>query len=131
MKSFTTLTALFISLASFAQSVPAKTPISLIAVEDINKKTFKERGGMGLFVVEEDVIVNGKIVIAAESPVNVLLNTATSSDLKIVLTVVRATDGTTVKIDDCWLYTTRAENTLGKPWGPVFRKGTRKVCKTL
>ena len=42
MKSFTTLTALFISLASFAQSVPAKTPISLIAVEDINKKRLRK-----------------------------------------------------------------------------------------
>jgi hypothetical protein len=132
MKVLSALFFIFSGLLLHAQSVPPKTPVSLIAVEDINYKTFKESSSvMGLFIVENDVVVDGKVVISAQSPVNVIINMDTRSELKITLTVVRATDGSMVKIDDCWLYTTRAENTIGKPWGPIFRKGTRKVCKTL
>jgi hypothetical protein len=114
----------------WAQSVPPKTLIHLIATQDFNKKTFKSKETTGIIVVEKDVVVNGKTVISAQTPVLVRLDKATASDLKVIVAEVKTTDGSTVVIDDCWLYTSIDENLTGKPKGPVFRKNTRKICYT-
>ncbi|MBX2904186.1 MAG: hypothetical protein KF872_11595 [Chitinophagales bacterium] len=130
MKTFITLSAIAFASVSFAQSVPSKTLVSMVASKDFNEKVLKSEGGMGLFVIEKDVVANGKTIIAAQTPINVLLEKATKSDLKIVIAEVKGTDGSTIVIDDCWLYTSIDQNLTGKPKGPVFRKGTRKICYT-
>lgn len=131
MKLFMTLFSLMAVFFIRAQSVPPKTLISMIVVKDFNKKIFESTGGTGLFVVEKDVIVNGKTVISAKTPIAVRIEKATRSDLKVVITEVKANDGSIVKIDDCWLYTSIDENLTGKPKGPVIRQNTKKICYTL
>lgn len=131
MKNTILLFILSLSVSAFAQSIPSKTAVHMVTTQDFNAKTFKEGGGAGLFEVEKDVVVNGKTMISAKTPINVKLERATKSDLKIIIAEVKATDGSTVKIDDCWLYTSIDQNLTGKPKGPVFRKGTRKICNTL
>lgn len=131
MKLLNTVLCLLAVSFLYAQSVPPKTLINMIATQDFNEKTFKSGGGMGLFVVEKDVVVDGKTVISAKTPINVRLEKATRSDLKVVITEVKANDGSIVKIDDCWLYTSIDQNLTGKPKGPVFRQNTKKLCYTL
>lgn len=131
MKNILFLFILSISISAFAQSVPSKTPVPMVVTQDFNQKVLQSSGGAGLFEVEKDIVINGKTVISAKTPINIRMERGTKTDLKIVISEIKATDGSTVKIDDCWLYTSIDQNLTGKPKGPVFRKGTRKICNTL
>ncbi|HRP38935.1 MAG: hypothetical protein KF706_00905 [Chitinophagales bacterium] len=131
MKNTILLFILSLSVSAFAQSIPTKTLVAMVVTQDFTQKILQSNGGAGLFEVEKDVVVNGKTVIAAKTPINIRMDRGTKTDFKIVIAEIKATDGSTVKIDDCWLYTSIDQNLTGKPKGPVFRKGTRKICYTL
>ncbi|HRN94493.1 MAG: hypothetical protein M9931_02585 [Chitinophagales bacterium] len=131
MKNTILLFILSLSVSAFAQSIPTKTLVPMVVTQDFTQKILQSNGGAGLFEVEKDVVVNGKTVIAAKTPINIRMDRGTKTDFKIVIAEIKATDGSTVKIDDCWLYTSIDQNLTGKPKGPVFRKGTRKICYTL
>lgn len=131
MKNTILLFILSLSVSAFAQSIPTKTLVAMVVTQDFTQKILHSNGGAGLFEVEKDVVVNGKTVIAAKTPINIRMDRGTKTDFKIVIAEIKATDGSTVKIDDCWLYTSIDQNLTGKPKGPVFRKGTRKICYTL
>ncbi len=130
MKSLVFLLAATLFLGSaYSQTVPPKTLVKMIATRDFNAKILKDNGGNGMFQIDEDVIVDGQKVISKGTPIEVKFVKASKSDFKVEMTEVKGTQGASVKLHDCWMYTTAEQNT-GKPRGPLFRAGTRKICYT-
>ena len=133
----------FVSLALFlfpffithAQTIPEATTVSIILQSDVGANSFK-KGDPAPFVVAEDVKINGKVVIPANAKVRAVVTLSTKSaphrgegELRVEILDVMAMDGSTVKLQDCWLFTTGANNL--KKHEALIVKGTRKNCGTI
>ncbi len=132
MKPIATGLFILISLFSFSQTtevvVPANTNISMILTQEVRE--FKNKKGEAVkFVVIDDVVVDGVVVVAKNTPVNAKITTLSKDgDMRIDLFDVAAVDGTILTLNDCWHFTTRAQNLNSK--GALVVKGVRKTCAT-
>ena len=118
----------------FSQALPDGTMIPMELTEDVSVFKYKQ-GASVPFVVSQDVKVDGKVVIPAQAKVRAVVTISKKpaphegGELRVDIYDVMAMDGTTVKLADCWLFTTGAQNYNGK--GALLRKGTRKNCNTI
>lgn len=120
---------LFISAASFAQTnIPEGTTVSMILTQELREGKNKT-GEAAAFKVSEDVKVNGTVVIAANTPVRATVTNSKNRELRVDIYDVKAVDGSTIKLADCWLFTTAAENLRSK--GALLVVGTKKNCATV
>lgn len=134
MKFFTLLFFSCGFFAASAQAIPEGTSIPMELSEDVSVFKFK-KGAAAPFVIAQDVKVNGKTVIPANAPVRATVTISKkpahgdAGELRVDIYDVMALDGTTVKLADCWIFTTAAQNYNGK--GAILRKGTKKNCNTV
>ena len=120
---------LFFSIASMAQTtIPEGTVVSMILTQQIFEGKNKT-GEAAAFKVAEDVKVNGTVVIAANTPVHATVTNSKNRELRVDIYDVKAVDGTTVKLNDCWIFTTASENLKSK--GALLVVGTKKNCTTI
>ena len=123
-------------VSSAQTKIPEGTTVPLITKEQVDVNNYKV-GSSAPFIVDEDVKVNGVVVIPAGAKVHSVVTKSTKSggphkgegDLRIDFLDVMAMDGSTVKLSDCWLFTNGAQN-LNKHL-PMFPAGTRKNCHTV
>jgi hypothetical protein len=131
MRSILTLALLFAIHVSFCQSdevtIPQNTMISLELTQEI-KEGKNKLGEPARFIVSQDVIQDGTVVIAKGSLVHATITTCKKGDLRVDLYDVSATDGTVIKLNDCWIFTTAAQNLNSR--GALIVKGTKKNCVT-
>ncbi len=131
MKNLFTLAIVLISHFSFSQSdeitIPQNTLVHIILNEDVREGKNKV-GDAAKFVVAEDVVINNNVAIAKGALVHATITSSKRGDLRVDLYDVAAVDGTIIKLDDCWIFTTAAQNT--KSHGALIIKGTRKNCVT-
>ena len=135
MKLSATLLLFFAFFVSNAQTkIPEGTLVSMIFKEDVGVSNYKVGASVPV-IVSEDVKVNGKVVIPANAAVHAVVTSSSKpashkgeGELRIDILDVMSMDGTTVKLNDCWVYTTGAEDL--KHHGAQFVKGTRKNCNT-
>ncbi len=128
MKLLTFSLCMCLFFSSYSQTtVPAKTLVPVQVTQDISPKTNKAGSAVTL-KVEKDVVVNGVTVIAANSAVTGKVSMLTKTDLRVDILSVKAVDGTTIRLNDCWIYTTIDQNPSGK--FPLIRQGTQKNCYT-
>lgn len=128
---------LFIALTSKAQSaLPEGTTVPLIFTADVFAPKVKV-GDPAPVIVDEDVRYNGKVVIPAKAKVRAVITTANKpaphkgeGELRVDIYDVMAMDGSTVKLQDCWIFTTGAQNQTRKGHGAIILQGTRKNCAT-
>lgn len=125
--------AFFLStLGSFAQSsettIPEGTQVSMILKTEIREGKNKT-GESAQFVVENDVKVNGTTVISANTPIHATVTNSKNRELRVDIYDVKAVDGTVVKLNDCWIFTTASENLKSK--GALLVAGVRKNCSTI
>ena len=127
------LSLLAVSLCSNSQSiVPGGTVVSL----NLNKDVFAPTTKLGEavdFTVSQDVLVKGKVVIPANAKVRAAVVDVNKggphqgeSRLKVQIYDVMAMDGTTVVLDDCYMFI------MGdgghKQRGALLLKGSGKNC---
>ncbi len=130
--AFILLSCLFYT--GFSQALPDGTMIPMELTEDVSVFKYKQ-GASVPFVVSQDVKIDGKVVIPAQAKVRAVVTISKKpaphegGELRVDIYDVMAMDGTTVKLADCWIFTTAAQNYNGK--GALLRKGTRKNCNTV
>lgn len=111
-------------------TVPANTVVSMELTKEVREG--KNRvGEVAAFRVLSDVLVDGVVVIPAKSVVNAKVTNSGKRELRVDLYDVKAADGTTITLQDCWMFTTASQNfsgTGGK--GAVLFTGTKKNCGT-
>lgn len=115
---------------SFSQAeivVPESTVVPSELTQEIKEGKVKD-GQAAMFVVSEDVKVNGTTVITKGTPVHAVMTSTKNRQLRIDMLDVKAIDGTVLKLNDCWMFYTAAQNLNGK--GYLVIKGTKKNCKT-
>ncbi len=133
MKKF--ITALLLLAAvhfGFAQTVtvPANTTVNMELAKEIREGKNKA-GEAASFRVLTDVVVDGNVVIPAKSVVNAKVTNSGKRELRVDLYDVKAIDGTTITLQDCWIFTTASQNFSGKGGkGAVLFVGTKKNCGT-
>lgn len=115
---------------SYAQTVtvPANTVVSMELAKEVREGKNKV-GEAASFRVLTDVVVDGTVVIPAKSVVNAKVTNSGKRELRVELYDVKAVDGTTIVLQDCWIFTTAAQNFNGK--GAALFVGTKKNCGTL
>jgi hypothetical protein len=128
-----TLAALMaFTTTAFAQTVtvPANTSISMELTKEVREG--KNRvGEAAAFHVLNDVVVDGVVVIPAKSVVNAKVTNSGKRELRVDLYDIKAVDGTTITLADCWIFTTAAQNFSGQGGkGAVLFVGTKKTCNT-
>lgn len=131
MKSIFSFLFLAIGSSSFAQSditIPEKTQVSMISTQDL-KEGKNKTGEVAPFVVTDDVKVGGVVVVAKGAPVHATVTASKNRELRVDIYDVKAIDGTVIKLNDCYIYTTAAQNLNGR--GALIIKGTRKSCFSL
>ena len=133
MKGLLLLPLLTISLFVASQSiVPGGTVVALSLNKDVFAPNVKV-GEAADFVVQQDVKVGGKVVIPANAKVRAAVVEASKggphqgeSRLKVQIYDVMAMDGSTVVLDDCFVFT------MGdgghKQRGALLLKGIGKNC---
>ena len=132
MKKIFTLVFVAISHFSFSQSdeitIPQNTLVPMVLTEEV-KEGKNKLGIPAKFVVAEDILVDKVVVIAKNSPVHATVTNAKRGELRVDIYDVTTVDGSVVKLNDCWLFTTFAQNYITH--GALFVKGTRKNCVTV
>ncbi len=121
--------------AAAQTAITEGTTVPCITKVQIDVDKYKQ-GSTAPFEVVEDVKINGVVVIPAGAKVHAVVTKSTKSggphkgegDLRIDFLDVMAMDGSTIKLNDCWLFTNGANN-LNKHL-PMFPVGTRKNCAT-
>jgi hypothetical protein len=131
MKSILSLALLLSGFCSFSQTdeitIPQNTLIPMELTQDVREGKNK-LGEAVRFVVSQDVTIDGAVVIAKNSVVHATITTSKKGDLRVDLYDVSAADGTVVKLNDCWIFTTAAQNLNSR--GALIMKGTKKNCVT-
>lgn len=121
----------FLCCAAFAGAqtvtVPANTVVSMELTKEIREGKNKV-GEAASFRVLTDVVVDGTVVIPAKSVVNAKVTNSGKRELRVDLYDIKAVDGTTIVLQDCWIFTTAAQNFNGK--GAALFVGTKKNCGT-
>ncbi len=135
MKSLLLLPFVTLSLFVASQSiVPGGTIVSF----KLTKEIFAPKAKVGEpanFIVSQDVMVSGKVVIPANTKVRATIIDVNKggphqpeSRLKVQIYDVKATDGSTVVLDDCFVFT------MGdgghKQRGALLIEGIGKNCVT-
>ena len=92
------------------------------------KEGKNKMGEAAPFIVSADVKVGDVVVISKGSPVHATITASKNRELRVDIYDVKAVDGTVVKLNDCYLYMTAAQNLNGR--GALILKGTRKSCFT-
>jgi len=123
-------------ISSAQTKIPEGTTVPIITKEQIDVNKYKA-GSSAPFEVVEDVKVNGVVVIPAGAKVHAVVTKSVKSggphrgegDLRVDFLDVMTMDGSTVKLNDCWLFTNGAQNL--KAHLPMFPAGTRKNCRTV
>lgn len=110
-----------------AISIPEKTQVSMEVTADI-KEGKNKVGEAAPFVVLADVKVDGNVVIAKGTKVNATITISKNRELKVDIADVKAIDGTVIKLNDCSVFTTAAQNYNGR--GALIVKGSHKNCFT-
>jgi hypothetical protein len=132
MKAIVALALIFSSYFSFSQTdeitVPENTLIPMELTQEV-KEGKNKVGEAARFVVTEDIKVNGAVVISKNTLVHATVTTSKRGELKVDVYDVAATDGTVIKLNDCWLFTTFAQNYVTH--GALLVKGTKKNCTTV
>ena len=133
MKSLLILPLLVVSFFTYSQSlVPGGTQISFV----LNKDIFAPDVNVGeaeSFSVSQEVMLKGKVVIPANAKVRATITEVAKggphqgeSRLKVQIYDVVAADGSTVTLDDCYVFT------MGdgghKQRGALLLKGIGKNC---
>jgi hypothetical protein len=121
------LASLFLHAQSDEISIPQNTLVSLELTQDIREGKNKV-GEAARFVVAQDVLVNDVVVISKGTLVHASITVSKRGDLRVDLYDVAAVDGTVVKLSDCWIFTTAAQNLNSR--GALIMKGTKKNCVT-
>jgi hypothetical protein len=117
---------------SYAQTVtvPANTVVSMELAKEVREGKNKV-GEAASFRVLTDVVVDGTVVIPAKSVVNAKVTNSGKRELRVDLYDVKAVDGTTIVLQDCWIFTTASQNFSGKGGkGAALFVGTKKNCGT-
>jgi hypothetical protein len=131
MKFILTLALAFAGFLSFSQSdditIPENTMVSMELSQDIREGKNK-LGEAARFVVSQDVSIDGVVVISKGTVVHASITLAKRGELRVDIYDVAATDGTVIKLRDCWIFTTAAQNLNSR--GALIMKGTRKNCVT-
>ena len=119
----------FFSLFSFAQGgnfvVPENTQIQMKFDQDYREKKNKV-GEIAKLSVLEDVLVNGKVVVAKGASVDAKVTNSKKFELRVDIYSASAVDGTKLILNDCWVFTTAAQNYKSK--GALIVTGTKKNC---
>ncbi len=133
--AFSLLFAFSFFVTAAQGTVPEGTTVPMITKVELDVNNYKA-GASVPFEVAEDVLVDGKVVIPAKAKVNAKVTRSSKSsarkgegDFRIDFIDVMAMDGSTVKLNDCWLFTNGANNL--KKHLPMFPAGTRKNCRTV
>ena len=131
MKSmFTGILALSTGLI-FAQSdgltIPEKTQVPMESTQDL-KEGKNKTGEVAPMVVSENVKVGNVVVIAKGTSVHAIVTNSKNRELRVDIYDVKAVDGSVVKLNDCYIFTTAAQNYKGR--GALIVSGTRKSCFT-
>ncbi len=124
---FATVLAVLTFWVSAQTTLPEKTQVQMIVTSDIREAKNKV-GEAASFVVFEDVKVDGTVVISKGTAVRATITISKNRELKVDISDVKAVDGTAIKLNDCSVFTTAAQNYNGK--GALIAKGTRKSCFT-
>lgn len=135
MKSFLILPFISISLFIASQStVPVGTVVSFTLNKEIYSPKVKV-GDPADFVVSQDVVVNGKVVIPANTKAKAkILEVANGgphqgeAKLKVQIYEVQAVDGSTITLDDCFVFTVGDGG--HKQRGALLIQGIGKNCLT-
>jgi hypothetical protein len=131
MKSIVSLALVFSSYFSFSQTdeitIPESTLIPMELTQEV-KEGKNKVGEAARFVVSQDVMVNGTVVVAKNTLVHASVTTSKRGELRVDLYDVAAVDGTIMKLNDCWIFTTAAQNLNSH--GGLIVKGTKKNCST-
>lgn len=131
---------------SFSQTtvtVRENTQIFFVNTATIHEKEYSTTTSAP-FVVADDVVVKGKVVIKKGTPAKATAGRVIQPNgkvdkggLKAEIFETKAVDGTVIKIGDCWLATTSEQPHPKKDAdgekvkkGAAFLKGTRKSCAT-
>src|SRR5687767_15161017 len=131
MKSAFTFILLLSSFFCFSQDeivIPEHTQVAMELSSEV-KEGKNKVGEAARFVVSEDIKVDGTVVIAKNTLVRATVTTSKRGELRVDIYDVTAVDGTVIKLNDCWLFTTFAQNYISH--GALFVKGTRKNCMTV
>jgi hypothetical protein len=131
MKSILTIALLFAAYIGYSQSEEIAIPQNTLITMELSQEVKEGRNKVGeaaRFVVAQDVAVNGITVIAKGSLVHATVTTSKRGELRVDLHDVAAADGTVVKLNDCWIFTTAAQNYHSH--GALLVKGTKKNCTT-
>lgn len=83
------------------------------------------------FRVVADVVIDGVVVIPAKSVVNAKVTNSGKRELRVDLYDIKAADGTTITLADCWMFTTESQNFNARGGrGAALFVGTKKNCLT-
>lgn len=121
------LSAIFAHSQSGKVKLPERTIVPMILTEEIRENKNKV-GTSAKFIVAENVVIDGNILIAQKTPVVSKITISGKRELRVELYEVAAVDGTPVKLNDCWFFTTAAQNLNGKD--AMLAKNMRKNCAT-
>ncbi len=129
MKTCLLFFSTFFSVFSYAQGgdflVPENTQIQMKFDQDYREKKNKVGEAAKLSVLE-DVLVNGKVVVKKGTSVSATVTNSKKFELRVDIHDVPAVDGTKLVLNDCWVFTTAAQNYKSK--GALIITGTRKNC---
>ena len=131
MKSIGTLFLIFSINLCFAQSeeitIPESTLVPMELTQEL-KEGKNKVGEVAKFVVSKDVVVDGAVVISKNTVVRASVTISKNRELRVDLSDVTAVDGSILKLSDCWIFTTAAQNLNSR--GALLIKGTTKNCST-
>lgn len=120
----------FVFTANAQVTVPANTTIQMELAKEVREGKNKV-GEIVQFRVVADVVIDGVVVIPAKSVVNAKVTTSGKRELRVDLYDIKAADGTTITLADCWMFTTEAQNFSGRGGkGAALFVGTKKTCLT-
>jgi hypothetical protein len=131
MKSIFSFLFVATGFTAFSQSeitIPERTQVPMESTQDLREGKNKT-GEVAPFVVSEDVKIGGVTVVAKGTSVHATVTASKNRELRVDIYDVKAVDGTVIKLNDCYIYMTAAQNLNGR--GALILKGTRKSCFSL
>lgn len=132
MKFICALLIFMSSFSAIAQSEGASIPQGTLVTMELTQEVREGKNKVGeaiKFIVSADVVVNDVVVIAKNTTVRANVTISKNRELRVDIYDVPAVDGTVVKLADCWIFTTAAQNLNSK--GGLIIKGTKKNCRTF
>lgn len=113
------------SLLSAQVTLLENTQVQMKFNQDVREKKNKLNESVSV-VVLEDVKAGSTVVIPKGTSVRATITNAKRGEIRVDIYDLKAVDGSKVELQDCWVFTTAAQNFKGK--GALILNGTRKNC---